>query len=250
MPKGHRAPRPPYWGPEYVLAEMEEGRTFSEIARAANQDLGVTEFDSSSWWSELQRWKEGISGFRDLYEESLRRCYEARGENHPSSPGAGRPDEFGPELQLEFIQEMMRNGGNPVQACYDVGISKGTVFSRLNPKSPRYDKEFADHFYIAEAERGGTIYQALHEEALGETPAEMEGKRNPILLRHLSETRMPHLFSPKRTLEIEGHVSHDHHLLPAAVTRQIAQTRQALLPPAKAEPEEEVVDAEYAEAGG
>lgn len=248
MPSGTPTPRPPYWSPEYVLAEMSEGRTYSEIARAAAGDVGLTGdgFKPDTWWYEVHRWKTERPGFAEQYAVAIQECYRVRGEKLPeSSDRAGRPEEFGPELQLAFLQEMMANGGNAVQACYDVGISKGTVFSRLNPKSPKFDQAFAEHFYVAEAERGGQLYEAVWEE--GMEKLDEYGRRNPILLRHLSETRLPHLFSSRKTLEIEGHISHQHEVLPAAVTRQIARTNQALLPEPREAIEAEVTEAEYVE---
>lgn len=231
-----------------MLSELHEGRTFSELIRHANQDLGPErEVLPTTYWQELHRWKTEIPGFAEAYQAALEACYEIRGEEPKGGPaGAGRPEEFGPELQLAFIEEMMANGGDAIQACYDVGVSKGTVFSRLGHKSPKYDESFALRFAVAEAERGGHLYGKFWEHGLKE---DEEGNiRQPLLLRDLAQSRLPHFFSTKRTLEIEGHIDHRHNLLPAGVTRQIAQTSRALLP--KTKDPEEVVDAEYVEAEG
>lgn len=246
MPKGTPTPRPIYWSPEFVLTEMREGRTFSEIIDQANQDLG-RKIPRTMWWAEVHRWRHDIPGFREEWEAAMEACYTARGESL-TDPGTntGRPPEFSPELQLAFLQEMMRNGGNAVQACYDCGVSRGTVFSRLDPKSPNYDEEFTRAFHVAEAERGAGAYEKVWHH--GQREDENGKLEHPLLLRFLMESRMAHLFSPRRKVDIEGNIHHSHEILPASVTRQLASTSRALLPAPKAQLEEPALEAEYVEA--
>lgn len=236
--------RPPYWSPEYLLGELREGRSPTELIRQAIADLGEA-LSTEALWSDVHRWKKQVPGFEAEYREAIRTCYEIRGEPQRSSPGSGRPEDFGPAEQAAFIEEMAANGGNLHQAAYDCGVAPQTVLVRINPKSPRFDKSFAERFYDAEASRGAKLYELSWKHGMKED--ENGRLEQPLLHMRLMETRLPHLFSPKRTLEIEGRVHHSHELLPAAVTRQVAETRQALLGPSRQTPEE-AIDAEYVEA--
>jgi hypothetical protein len=202
---------------------MREGRLISELIRTAIEDIGAA-ITPPALWADLHRWKAQVPQFREDYDSAIRECYRVRDEVLPDKGLTGRPEDFGPELQLVFLQEMMANGGNAVQACYDVGVSKGTVFSRLSRKSPRYDPDFALHFAVAEAERGGLLYEQVWKQGMKEDD------------------------NAKKTLEIEGLVRHQHEILPAAVTRQLASTSRALLPePGHGEP---ALEAEYVEVEG
>lgn len=247
------ANRPPYWSPEYVLEEMREGRTVSELIRAGISDLGGEEESPPqngkgkavpvyvTWWNDIKKWRRQVPGFDDAYQEAIEQCYEVRGEDLYFNLSTGRPPGFGPAQQVAFLQEMALNGGELGKAAYDCGVAPATVLNLINPKSPAYSKDFADRFYMAEAARGATLYEAVWEEAM--TPDD-KGHRNAILLRHLSETRLSHLFNAKKVVEIEGLVRHQHELLPAGVTRQLADTRRALLGPGET-PVGDVVDVDF-----
>lgn len=242
---GRQAQRPPYWSADYVLAELHEGRTVTEQIRQAIEDLGEP-LSRECFWADIHAWKKKLPGFADDYQAAMEACYALRDEKSSSVPGNGRPEEFGPAQQFAFLQEMAANGGNLQQAAYDCGVSPRSVHVRINPKSPLFDRDFADRFYEAEAARGAMLYEKVWEHGMKE---DGEGNiRQPLILMRLAETRLPHLFNPKRQVEIEGNIRHAHELIPAAATRQIAETRQALLGPSEQTPEE-ALDAEYVEVG-
>jgi hypothetical protein len=79
-------------------------------------------------------------------------------------------------------------------------------------------------------------------------------RRNGLVLTRLGESRLSHILSPKAQLEVTGSVEHHHkvEMLPAAVTRQLAQSRQALLEHEKPllELEGEVLELDAVEVGG
>lgn len=242
---GRQAQRPPYWSADYVLAELHEGRTVTEQIRQAIEDLGEP-LSRECFWADIHAWKKKLPGFADDYQEAMEACYALRDEKSSSVPGNGRPEEFGPAQQFAFLQEMAANGGNLQQAAYDCGVSPQTVLVRINTKSPAFDRDFAERFYDAEAPLHLDLYnKAWHHGRREDKNGRLE---QPLLMMRLMETRMPHMFNPKRTLEIEGSFHHTHEVLPAAATRQIAETRRALLGPSEQTPEE-ALDAEYVEVG-
>lgn len=242
---GPEAQRPPYWSADYVLAELHEGRTVSEQIRQAIEDLGKP-LAPECFWADIHAWKKKLPGFAKDYQAAMEACYALRGEKSNSAASTGRPEEFGPAQQYAFLQEMMANGGNLQQAAYDCGVSPRSIHVRINPKSTRFDRDFTDRFYEAEAARGAKLYEKVWEHGMKE---DGEGNiRQPLILMRLAETRLPHLFNPKRQVEIEGSIRHAHELIPAAATRQIAETRRALLGPAEQTPDG-ALEAEYVEVG-
>jgi len=237
-----KAPRPESWTPDNLLEGLRSGRSVTEQIRDAIEELPEGGRPSlQTLWTDVHAWRRQIDGFDEEYRAAQETCYESRGETVAYQRSIGNRDEdFGPAQQHAFLQEMAMNGGHLEQAAYDCGVAPAYVLHKINPKSPAYDETFADRFYLAESARNVSIYEAMFEEGVG--------KRNPIILRQLAETRLPHLFNAKKIVEVEGHVRHVHEL-PAAATRQISETRQALLGPSEQTPEE-ALDADYEVVGG
>lgn len=224
-----------------MLEELRGGRSVTEQILQAIEDVGG-EVSNPTLWGDVRRWQRQVEGFAEAYQAAQEACWELRGENAESLSARGRPEWFGPAQQMAFLQEMAANGGDANQAAYDCGTSPAFVQNLINPKSPAYNQDFADRFYMAEAHRGAKLYEKVWHHGMKE---DEEGNiRQPLLLMRLAETRLPHLFNPKRTLEIEGRFHHTHELLPAEATRQIAATHRALLGPSEQTPEE-ALEAEY-----
>lgn len=224
---GGERKRPVYWGPEFVLCELGEGRNYTDIVKQAAADVGLTDYSYNSWYQDIRTWKREVDDFEERYNEVV----QGGGSN-------GRNVEFDERAKTELLELMTRNGGDAVEAAYDLGFTPGTVFSRLNPKSPRFDEEFARAYYDAESEHLAKAAQAYAHAAV---ERDEEGDlKYPNLLWRFNESRSPHLFSQKRHLQIEGEIEHRHKVIPASVTRQLAATAQALREP-------EVVDVDVEE---
>jgi hypothetical protein len=118
-------------------------------------------------------------------------------------------------------------------------MSPSVVLVRIDPKSPSYDQGFHDRFQAHENIRNAEVYKRMYDEAMVD---------NRVLMR-VAEARLPHLFNAKKTVELQGYIRHDHGMLPASVTRQLAHQSKAFAAPSPEIEEDsgDVVDAELVE---
>lgn len=233
MPKPSLA-RPPSWHPEGVLERLREGQTVTEQARAADEELAALGYGEGerpsivTYRNDIINWRRNRTGehegYAERYMQASAACATARGELRSFT--MGRIPEFTAEKKGEFLQELSDQRGDVESACEAVGVSAGHVFHLCNPRAARYDPEFAEAFQFCLAEKGAEILSAYFDEALVPRAPDAH-RRNGLVLTRLGESLLPNLLNPKKRLEVESH--HTVEILPAGVTRQIAQQTKAFL---------------------
>lgn len=200
--------RPDWWGQEYVLQQLELRRGLFEILEEAASRCNISKM---TLYGDVCKWRKHeekfASRYRFLSHKNLGRI--TRG---------GAPATVLDEMTTKlFFAEMDRNGGKVGPAAEALGIRPGLIYAKRNPNGKEYDAAFARKVDEFEGSRFGRIRENFLDAA----------EIDPWLGERALVTGMPHLHNPKRLVEIEGRVKHEHtHHLSEQALAQIQERQQ------------------------
>lgn len=195
--------RPGWWRPGQILEKLENGERITNLVEQAVKDCGGR-VKRRILYRDIATWRRMWPGFAEAYTRARE---VSRGGVVPA------------EMWDEFFQTMIDFDGKVENACEAMCIGRGIVMAMIDPALPKtYNKQFAERFRAAEAERYAEVRQKFFNKA-------ERGDGDTKVQAMLLETGLPHLHGKKVKVDVEGTINHR---LEAAAEEQVVQRSRAL----------------------